>query len=1252
MAKINQIQKRLLELDGGAFQKLCDAYLHKKGYEAINSIGSVIGSNKVKKGTPDTLVTLPNGKYVFAEYTTQQKGLYGKMVGDLDKCFDESKTGIPVEKIEQVIFCNNSELAPADMESLMEKCSVEQVDLRVFGMGSLSYDLYLKYPGLARDFLNVQVDTGQILSQDEFVMAYNKGKFATPLDTTFRFRDEELRRITATLEERDLIIVSGRAGVGKSRLALQCCTRFTSTHVGYKVRCIINRGPDIFEDLKTHFSEKGNYLVFVDDANRVSGFDYVMQLLHHSPDDSKIKVLATVRDYAINKVRQVAEPYGGGAEFEIKPFDDKQIKDLLREEYGMKNPDYLNRIASIAKGNPRLAIMAARIACQEDRLDSISDVTRLYDEYYNSIRQDLKDLDSPGLLKVAGLVAFFRIVDRTDESLISSIRDAFGICGDAFWEAATQLHELEILDMYENEVVRISDQVLGTYIFYLAFFRMNALDFSNLLLNFFPKHRGRLCDAINPVLNAFDSKQIMDAMSPHVEKAWKRFDQENDRTGLLHLMSVFWFVKETDVLLRIKEWIEETEPKTVDPSTLVFKTDSSINPPSILDVLDSFRWSSDRAVKIALGLLLDYVIRHPDELPKVLHILIKTFGFESTDNLYGFAVQRCVVDVLWHRASEGKPLAAYVFLAVAERYLDTRFTSMRSTSKREVAITKFEIPSTPEIAAIRKRIWDGVFSLYRNDTFQERSLAVLRRYCRSTYEVSVKIVAQEASEVLQFIESDLAPDTYLHCTVVQDYLKFLSECKVPFDNALKDRFQNDTYRIAELLMEDYGSYSDKVDNYESFRKLKKERIGDAIGSYALADYRRLIEQCREIKERGQGIRRVHDLQEGLTMAFLALSERDDDLFVHVLRHYMDVNDPLEIQPFRLVKKLVMLQDPDTAYKLICKSDCAGQRWLSSFFECLGPDQVTEEWVQGLCAFYQKTEPSALPYGMDYLLNYLKVDEHIFARITGIILGRTEKEPHCVNALSFLFNPYSDANKKLEDLFADSLGVLKRAYIVVDMTETHTDDHDGSTFARILDLDPAFITEYIDARYERDERPSRYDDTCDYSFLWQRCDYLNVTTSIVMHVYACEQKRGILPSDYLEVFFRATDSNKSQEVITKRQDEVLIALIERFHDDVQFIRFLFALIAEFSTARQQLFLRCFLQNNRNYEVFERLRLQRSSCGWLGSAVPMLRGRIEFLESILTLLDGVDFLKHRQLVERRIQGLRSQIEREKKSDFIDD
>ena len=55
-------------------------------------------------------------------------------------------------------------------------------------------------------------------------------------------------------------------------------------------------------------------------------------------------------------------------------------------------------------------------------------------------------------------------------------------------------------------------------------------------------------------------------------------------------------------------------------------------------------------------------------------------------------------------------------------------------------------------------------------------------------------------------------------------------------------------------------------------------------------------------------------------------------------------------------------------------------------------------------------------------------------------------------------------------------------------------------------------------------------------------------------------------------------------------------------------------------------------------------------WEGSKVPLLQRRTEFSESLLPLLDTVQFLEHRQYVEHKIQSLRGQIELEKKKNFM--
>lgn len=227
MAKINQIQNALKELDGGAFQKLADSYVLRKGYPQINPIGSVAGNNKVRKGTPDTLIPTNNGKYVFGEYTTiSSDKVYSKFSDDIAKCLDEDKTGISTAKIKEIVLCYTSDLSAKEIDNLGEQCEESKVNLNLFGLGAISYDLLEKYPGIAKDYLGIEVDTGQIVTVDEFVSQYERNKLATTLQTEFHFRVDEKKDLLSLIQDSSLVIISGQAGVGKSRIAIECYRQF------------------------------------------------------------------------------------------------------------------------------------------------------------------------------------------------------------------------------------------------------------------------------------------------------------------------------------------------------------------------------------------------------------------------------------------------------------------------------------------------------------------------------------------------------------------------------------------------------------------------------------------------------------------------------------------------------------------------------------------------------------------------------------------------------------------------------------------------------------------------------------------------------------------------------------------------------------------------------------------------------------------------------------------------------------------
>lgn len=520
MSKLNQIQNELKAIDSAKFQKLGDSYLTKRySYSEIVPVGSVIGKDKTRTGTPDSLFKLENGKFVFVEYTTQETGIAKKFADDLDKCFDENKTNIPINEIDKIVLACNGELTIEEKTGLIKKCQAKNCNLEFIETGTLSFDLNQKYPQLAKDFLGVECETFQILEPSIFVEEYQKNQFATPLDNQFFFREKELGEIRQALEKIDLIILQGKAGVGKTKIALKAISDFIEENPQYKDFCVKDKGQQIHDDLRAYFSPDGCYLILVDDANRLSQLPAILRFLHEQTENRRVKIILTVRDYAIDKVRLDSKNYFY-KEIELNRLSDDEIKKILSEGFGIKNHEYLDRICDISRGNARIAIMAAEIALKANRLDSINNVEKIYDEFFSTIANDpdLSELQNKKLLCVAGVLAFFRVIDKSQTEMFEKISNSFGFTADEFWAELEKLHEKEIADIYEKEVAKISDQILGTYLFYKDFIREGFLDFSILLSEFFESHKYRMTDSLNTVFDAFDSKFIIEKLQPHIDR--------------------------------------------------------------------------------------------------------------------------------------------------------------------------------------------------------------------------------------------------------------------------------------------------------------------------------------------------------------------------------------------------------------------------------------------------------------------------------------------------------------------------------------------------------------------------------------------------------------------------------------------------------------------------------------------------------------------------------------------------------------
>ena len=258
-----------------------------------------------------------------------------------------------------------------------------------------------------------------------------------------------------------------------------------------------NKGLSVHEDVKTQLDPRNNYLLVIDDANRISDNYRILVSLLHEDGEGKIKIIATVRDHALHSLANESKNFFSKT-INLELLTDQQIRKIIEsDDFNIANRNYSDVIVRIAQGNPRLAIMASKVALEKQSLLAFSDVAKVYESYYEGVVQEIDELNDPVFLKTLGLISFFRTIgkDHEDNEFIFS---TFEISENDFWEKITVLHGLELVDIYDHSIVKISDQILAMYFFYKVFIRDGILPFERLLITFYEKHGDRFTDMILP----------------------------------------------------------------------------------------------------------------------------------------------------------------------------------------------------------------------------------------------------------------------------------------------------------------------------------------------------------------------------------------------------------------------------------------------------------------------------------------------------------------------------------------------------------------------------------------------------------------------------------------------------------------------------------------------------------------------------------------------------------------------------------
>lgn len=155
---------------------------------------------------------------------------------------------------------------------------------------------------MAKDFLGLSIDTNQILNIKDFIRKSDENGMSAPLSTTFQDREKEKKDIIESLDKNSVTIITGNAGVGKTRLVLESIQEFALTR-NFELLCVKNNNLGLYDDLVASTERPGNYLFFVDDANELAELDLILDYTTEKQYGYDVRIIVTVRDYDIDRIK-------------------------------------------------------------------------------------------------------------------------------------------------------------------------------------------------------------------------------------------------------------------------------------------------------------------------------------------------------------------------------------------------------------------------------------------------------------------------------------------------------------------------------------------------------------------------------------------------------------------------------------------------------------------------------------------------------------------------------------------------------------------------------------------------------------------------------------------------------------------------------------------------------------------------------------------------------------------------------------
>ena len=1232
MATITDIKRRIQELAPAPFQEFCDVLISKNGFGKIHGFGMKAGTGNTTIGNPDSYFRKENGKYGLVAYTIQQTSIYSKLKEDIEKCLDSSKTGLNISEIEEIICCHiSSNLSAGEDKLLHDYCEKKGVKLTIWGIDEIANQVHNKFPSLSKRYLGLSIDTNQIVGVDDFIELCDTNGISAPLKTNFLYRENEKKEILNLLKSFEIVVVTGKAGVGKTRLVLEVVQEFAEKE-DYNILCVKNNNLSLYEDLIFATENPGNYLFFVDDANEFAQLNHILRYTKRKGTDSLVKIILTVRDYAKENVIDSVTEYVSPRIIKISSFSDDQIKGFITDNFGITNNLYLDQIIKISEGNPRIAYMAGKLAIEENKLSAIRNVSELYDLYYRKYI-DVSLGNDRDLCFVAGILSIINGVILDDLSPISQLLSIYGMSNDEFTNKIFELSKLEFVEIKLDYVATLSDQCLSNYMIYYVFFKKRIFSFSKMLEIGYKNFHNSIIKAVSMVLNLFESQETIDYCENSIKEVWDNLKKENHQCYERYVQDFHLFRPEEGFIIA-KEKIDNIVNKEFTAKDVSFSDNLNVKYDPILNLLTNYH--NSKYLDYVMELYIDFISKSCETMVSGCNWLKNHYGISLSDCNYNYYTQIKISEFLLEKVLEKDCISMVAGLKWATYSLDFLFNSVETSRGDKISFSSLTLQESESLRKYRNLCWKIVLFIASDPQWRGEILDFLNSYSRYLFRNPVKgIIENDLISIYQLIDN-------IKCYEI-GFLNIINNIKYNVENLELVPYNNwDDILCGELwdlyqLLRGY-SVTSRID-YEEFKLIRENDLIEFGKAIHTDDINRMVHNVNVILSDQLVKEASYDINSGLETIVKQFNELKLKEFINAFIHngeYISISPNVVIYPLNQksnsLELLALIKIADFPQK---------NDWMFSFFETLPKIKITYSILDELLSFLKNDSDregvSSKYRNLKFLDNYLSLESNIYPMVSSIIY---EKKRSCETRLylyfELLFHEDLYSPSDLIERYKGDLDILQEIYFFVLKNIEYT-DMNRSFFTAFSSLSESWLQKYSDVFWDFANksfgRPQFGTDA-----LWKADNFIKYFDYIFYHFP--KNKYHIL---ILKETFEHILSNTEDNIIKERKQQWIDHIITQNISSENILQ-IFNIISMLDNDTRRNAINKFIDLIPGFEEFDRLQLLPTSWNGDETFIQVYKDQIIFLESLYPMFSNIKYLKHKAKIVSLVEKFKGMIHEE--------